>query len=341
MLRAGGNAVDAALAAMLTSFVAEPLLTGSARAATCSSAAPGASPCCSTSSSRRPAQGADPSARARRSSPSTSPSATPSRSSTSARRRSASTATPAGHLRGARGASARCRSPSSPRRPRRWRARGVPLNAAAGLHLRHPRADHGRHAGVARAASCRPGGPPREGEPCSRPRRSATRSSGSGRRARRRSTRATSPPPWSSGCAERGGMLTARGPRAPTSTVAREPVRVALPRARGAHQPAADRGRHPDRLRARPARPRAPARRAVARARRGDGARAGRAHGGVHSTGSTEPGFADALPRLAAGLDDAHLGRSTPTGCACSVTCTNGEGSGPSSCPAPACTSTT
>ena len=49
---------------------------------------------------------------------------------------------------------------------------------------------------------------------------------------------------------ERGGIL-GRDDLAAYEVVAREPVRVALPRPRGAHQPAAVGGRHPDRLRAR------------------------------------------------------------------------------------------
>ena len=56
--------------------------------------------------------------------------------------------------------------------------------------------------------------------------------------------------------AERGGLLT-RADLAAYETVAREPVRVALPRPGGADQPAAQRRRHPARVRARAARPRA------------------------------------------------------------------------------------
>src|SRR3954449_12384425 len=44
VLRAGGNAVDAALAAMLTSFVAEPLLTGLGAGGYMLVAAPGREP---------------------------------------------------------------------------------------------------------------------------------------------------------------------------------------------------------------------------------------------------------------------------------------------------------
>ena len=57
VLRAGGNAVDAAIATVLASWVCEPLLTGPARAGTCSWREPASSPHCSISSSRRPGAG--------------------------------------------------------------------------------------------------------------------------------------------------------------------------------------------------------------------------------------------------------------------------------------------
>ena len=53
VLREGGNAVDAAVAAMLTSFVAEPLLTGLGAGGYMLVAGGGRSPRCSTSSCRR------------------------------------------------------------------------------------------------------------------------------------------------------------------------------------------------------------------------------------------------------------------------------------------------
>ena len=92
-------------------------------------------------------------------------------------------------------------------------------------------------------------------------RSSATCSSGSAPRGPASSTRATSAGACSDWVLERGGLLT-REDLAAYEVVEREPARVTLPGPRGAHQPAAVVGRHPDRGRARhPRAPRAPARR--------------------------------------------------------------------------------
>ena len=141
-----------------------------------------------------------------------------------------------------------------------------------------------------------------------------------------------------------------RGPRRLRADRARSGA-GRLPRPRRAHQPAALVGRHPDRLRPRPARP---ARRRRGRAGRGgDGGGAGRPHRGVSrractrtvgSSGSwtrrasTRPPSAPGLgfARPPAGPWDRAIGLGSTThitavdgdGRCASVTCSNGTGSG-------------
>ena len=64
LLRAGGNAVDAALAAMAASFVTEPQLTGLGAGGYMLVAEPGAEPALLDFFVAAPGEGADPSARA-------------------------------------------------------------------------------------------------------------------------------------------------------------------------------------------------------------------------------------------------------------------------------------
>jgi gamma-glutamyltranspeptidase/glutathione hydrolase len=64
VLRAGGNAVDAAVAAVLTSFVAEPLLTGLGAGGYLLVAPPDADPVLLDFFVEAPGRGADPAARA-------------------------------------------------------------------------------------------------------------------------------------------------------------------------------------------------------------------------------------------------------------------------------------
>ena len=136
VLREGGNAVDAALAAMATSLVAEPLLTGLG--------AGGFLLAAGLRRRARPARLLRRRARARRRrrrpascSPSTSRSATRRRSSTSAPRPWGRGGRPRACAR-LRAAGARRRCATSPRPRSRSPTRG-PAQRAAGLRLRDPR----------------------------------------------------------------------------------------------------------------------------------------------------------------------------------------------------------
>ena len=64
VLRAGGNAVDAALAALLASFMTEPLLTGLGAGGYMLVAPPGGEPVLLDFMVEAPGRGADPAARA-------------------------------------------------------------------------------------------------------------------------------------------------------------------------------------------------------------------------------------------------------------------------------------
>ena len=242
---------------------------------------------------------------------STSPSATPSRCSTSAPRRAASTA----------------RRPGSARRPRASATMplaelaapaaalardGVEVNAAAGATCsrssrRSPRPRRSRA-----RCYCPTAGVPRDGRRARATRSSPTRSSGSAPRARRRSTRATSPRRSSRLGAASAAARSRATDLAAYAAIPREPVRVALPRPRGAHQPAAERRRDPARLRARAARAR---RRAAGRGARSSTRwrRAQAERTPEFLDGLAEPGFLERVHGLAGSARPRTSRCSTPT----------------------------
>ncbi len=255
VLREGGNAVDAAVAAMLTSFVTRAAAdrprrrrvharrgrrAGAARCSTSSSQAP--------SRERRRQRG-----RARR-------------HRRVLRRRRAGVPHRAGLLRGLRHAGGRVRggarwgtvalaelaAPAARARARRGRAqrRRRPTS---------PRSSTELLSSTPEAPRCgRPRGRIlREGEHAAQPASSATRSSGSARDgARAVLPRRASPSTVSTGSASAAGSVTPSRPRRLPSDRAR-PGADGLPRPRDPHQPAALGRRHAARLRAGAARPRA------------------------------------------------------------------------------------
>ena len=219
-------------------------------------------------------------------------------------------------------------------------ARGRRAQRRAGLRLRDPRADPRLTRGVARGLRPRrPGAARGRALPLapSWPRRS----SASAPRARRRSTRATSPTPWSTGSAPRGGQLTRADLAAYEPDRARAGARD-LPRAPGPDQPAAV-GRAGRCWRS-PWRASTSARRAARwarhhRHRRRHGGGPGAAHAGLRR-GPGRARLRRPPARLAPGLDDAHLGprRRRPRVLGDVHATARAR---PSSCPAPASTSTT
>ena len=229
VLREGGNAVDAAIAALLVSWVCEPLLTGPGAGGYLLVAGGGDEPTLLDFFVAAPGRASTPPI-ARRCCRSTCPSATPTRSSTCG----AASCRRAGHP-GRR----------SPRPPRRWGS--VPLAdlaapaVAAGPRRRpahrpsRPTSSRSSRAILrttpeARAAFAPGGRALRDRGALRRPRaRRHDRAPGRGRRARR-STRATSPPPsrrwWgpAAGCSRAPTSL-------PTTRSRDRRSRVGLPRA--------------------------------------------------------------------------------------------------------------
>ena len=215
---------------------------------------------------------------------------------------------------------------------------GVAAQQAAGLRVRDPRRDPARRRPRHAREFAPQGRPLREGEPfriaAARRHDRAPRRRGRGavraRRPRGRDRRRTS-------------AITADcSPRRTSAAYAAIDARAGareLPRPPRAHEPAAVGGRHPARAGLRPARA----------ARRGTPTLAALAEvmGDVQAlrtpefdAGLDEPGFLERF--LGAQLGSTtHISVLDGEGRACSVTCTNGDGLGRSSCPAPASTSTT
>ena len=222
MLRAGGNAVDAAVAAVLTSLVAEPLLTGLGAGGYLLVAPPDGPPVLLDFFVEAPGRGADRGERA-----SLLPCALLRRRDPALPRRPGLVR----HVRPARRASPRpssssggCRWRSSPPRAAASGSRGVRVNSDAGVPVRIARRRRRVESGVAarhlpgRQAAARGGAVAR-----SRARRRA----GPARRARGRrpSTPATSAEPSRTGCAPAAGMIT-DDDLAAYEVVRREPLRV-------------------------------------------------------------------------------------------------------------------
>ena len=322
VLRAGGNAVDAALAAMLTSFVAEPLLTGLGAGGYMLVAAPGRrTTCCSTSSSRRRARG---DAR-RRSCRSTSPSAT----SIQVFNVGAASCGAYGDAgRAARGGRA-LRHDAAGRAGRAGggaRARAAcEVNAQQAYLFEILVADHRAHARSRARCTCPTGGRARAGEVHRDPALADAleRLGAEGpapfytgdvaaavvewvRRARRHARRARTSPPTRRSRASRCAS--------PTAAARCSPTRRRAPAARcSPTRSRCSSARAPPAGAVELVRARWSARRTSARRR--------------SSTGSPSPASSSAS--WPAGSARPRTSRcSTPTGWACSVTCTNGEGSG-------------
>ena len=191
ILRAGGNAVDAALAAMFTSFVAEPMLTGLGAGGYMLVAPPGSPPVLLDFFVEAPGRGLEPGA----------PHAPLLRRRRRLRRRGPGVqhrrqrGGPLRHAVGRRGprpsASPGCRSPSSSRPPRPPPATASRSTSSRRTCSRSSRRSPPRRRRRARC-SC-PRGARRWSATCTGTPRWPTRSSGSPPKGRRRSTPATSP----------------------------------------------------------------------------------------------------------------------------------------------------
>ena len=291
-------------------------------------AAPARSRRCSTSSSRRRARGAERTAPAELDAGRRVASATRCRSSTSARRPCGTYGWPAGVSRGGGALGDACRWPSWPRRRRRSRARACRSTPEQAYVFAILAGDPVLDAGGRGACSPRAGGLLREGERVPQPRARRRDRAARARRAPRRSTAATIAAAVRDVAGRARRPADGRGPRRLRGGRARAGA-GRLPRARGADEPAAVGGRDADRatrsalLDRRPAPPRPSD--LVEVMERG----AGRAHADAFlERARRDRSFADALPGRPRLGSTTHISVLDGDGRACSVTCTNGEGSG-------------